>query len=174
MASSTDITLDVDKVSASILRKKTKLILLETDLKSFTKKVATTESDISQKFDQLIALIQSHKSQLMEELKSFEDKILKNIDTGKGDIKTQIITGEYFKRRCQEILKNGTSSDISRMAPDLHARAEELVKTQDEPNCHQLSGVKITFTPAVVITAASVKNYIGQLTFNGQSYVYLS
>jgi len=53
------------------------------------------------------------------------------------------------------------------MAHDLHARAEELVKTQDEPDCHQLKGVEIRFKPSVV-TTDSVKNYIGQLALQGK------
>jgi len=61
------------------------------------------------------------------------------------------------------MINKGTACDISRMAHDLHARAEEFVKTQeDEPDCHQLSGVEITFKPSVV-TKDGAMNIVGKL-----------
>jgi len=53
---------DIDKVSACALRNQQKLLLLETDTESFKKKVASTQSKISQKYGQLISLIVTGKS----------------------------------------------------------------------------------------------------------------
>jgi len=157
---------DVEKVSVRVKEVESKIKQYKIDAKSFIDKVASTESEISEKYDQLISLIQSHKSNLMEELKSFKDNILKKIETEKDEIERQFVIAESFKIYCQEMIKKGTACDISRMAHDLHARAEELVKTQDEPDCHQLSGVEITFKLSVV-TTDSVKNYIGELGLQG-------
>jgi len=102
-------------------------------------------------------------------LNSFKDTILKEMANKKNEIETQFVITESFKRYCQEMINKGSACDISRMAYDLHARAEELVKTQDEPDCHQLSGVQITFKPSVVATDSG-KKYIGELVLHGQIY----
>jgi len=100
----------------------------------------------------------------MEELNSFKDKLLKEIANKKDEMERQFVITESFKRYCQEIINKVTACDISRMANDLHTRAEELVKTQPEPHCHQLSGVEMTFKPFFV-TTDSVKNYLGELVY---------
>jgi len=159
---------DFDKVSICAGRKEKEHKQLDTDIKRFRRRVATTESEISQKYDQLISLIQSHKSQLMEELNILKDKILDEMINKKKESEIRCMTMERFRTQYEEIINKGTEWDISRMAHDLHARAEELVKTQDEPDCHQLSGVEITFTPSVV-TIDSGKNFIGVLVLQGQN-----
>jgi len=165
------LKVDIDKVSACGFYKQDQIKQLETDAKSFIEKVASTQREISQKYDQLISLIQSHQNQLMEELNSFKEKILKEMTNKKDEIERQFVITESFKRYCQEMINKGTACDISRMAHDLHAKAEELVKTQDEPDCHQLSGVEITFSPSLFITdSASGRNFVGEFFFMGQSY----
>jgi len=164
------LKVDVYKVSANALYKLKKIKQLETYAKSFMGNIASTQSEISQKYNQLISLLQSHERQLMEELNSFQGKILKEIADKKDEIERQFVITDRFKKNCQEMINKGTACDISRMAHDLHARAEELVRTQDEPDCHQLSGVEITFKPFVV-TTDNVKNYIGELVLHGQIYV---
>jgi len=105
---------------------------------------------------------------LIEELSTFNNKILKDMESKKEEIEIQVGTIENIKKHCEKLINKGTACDISRMAHDLHARAEELVKTQDEPDCHQLSGVEITFTPSAV-TTDSIKNFIGELVLQGQN-----
>ena len=64
-------------------------------------------------------------------------------------------------------MKNkGTACDMSYTAHELHARAEELLKTQDERDCHKLNGVEIMLKPSDV-TIDSVTNFIGELIFRG-------
>jgi len=158
---------DIDQVSACSLRNKQKLIRLETDTESFKNKVASTQSEISQKYNQLISLIKSHQSQLIEQLHVFRDKVFKNVETEKDDIERQFVITDSFKTYCQEMMTKGSACEISRTAHDLHARAEELVKTQDEPDCQKLSGVEIMFEPTTLATER-VKNYIGELVLEGQ------
>jgi len=163
------LKVDVDKLSAYSIYKHDKMKQLENDTKSFMEKVASTHGKISQKYDQFISLIQSQQSQLMGELHIFKVKTLKEMETQKDEIERQFVITESFKRYCQEMINKGTACDISRLAHDLHARAEEFVKTQDEPDYHQLSGFEITFIPSVV-TSVRVKNYIGGLVLKGQIY----
>jgi len=161
---------DIEKVSACSSQTHDKVNQLETDRNSFIKKVMLTQSEISKKYDQVISLLQLEQSQLMEELNSFKDKILKKIATKESEMERQFVITESFKRYCQEMINKGTACDVSRMVHDLHARAEELVKTQDEPDCHQVTGVEITFKPSSM-TIDSIKNLIGNLVFEGQIYL---
>jgi len=159
---------DVNKLSLRAIQEQAIMTKLQENRNSFVEMVATTQREISQKYDQLISLLQSHQSLLMEELQMFQIKTLKEMETQKDETERQFMITESFKRYCQEIINKGTACDISRMAHDLHARAEELVKTQDEPDCHQLNEeVEIKFKPSVV-KKDIVKNCIGKLIFRGQ------
>jgi len=157
---------DIDKVSACALQNHQIMLLLEADAESFKNKVASTQNEISQKFDQLISLIKSQKHQLIEELHSFRDKMLKYIETKRDEIERQFVITESFKRYCQEMMSKGSACDISCTAHDLHARAEDLVKMQDELNGQKLS-VEIMFEPTA-LTADGVNNFIGELILIGQ------
>jgi len=158
---------DIERVSAYALHNQQNLLLLETDKESFKNKVASTQIEISQKYNQLISLIKSHQSQLIEELHLFRDKMLKHVETEKDEIERQLVITESFKRYCEEMMSKGSACDISRAAYDLHTRAEELVKTEDEPNCQKLMEVEIMFEPTA-LTTASVNNFIGELVLIGQ------
>jgi len=104
---------------------------------------------------------------LIKELHLFKDKMLKYVETEKDERERQFVIIESFKRYCQETMNKGSACDISRTAHDLHARAEELVKTQDEPRCQKLSGVKIMLEPTA-LTTERVINLIGKLVLKGQ------
>jgi len=158
--------LDNDVKTISECQKQENLDILDADTKRIMEKVASTESEISQKYDQLISLIQSHQSQLMEELKSFKDNILKKIETEKDEIEKQFVIRESFKRYCGELINKGTACDISSMVHGLHARAEELLKTQDE-HC-DMSGIDVTF----LLKTQNEDNFIGKLVLQGQNIFY--
>jgi len=130
-------------------------------------KVASTQSKISEKYDQLIFRIQSQQSQLIEELNSFKDIILKKIETEKDEVERQFVITERFKRYCQEMISKGTVCDISRAAHDLHARAEELVKIQAD-YC-DMSRIDVTF----LTLTQYVNNFIGKLFLSGETYYFL-
>ena len=139
---------------------------MENELKSIMEKVASTQSEISQKYDQMISLLKSHQSQLLEELELFKVRILKERETVKDEMERQFVITESFQRYCQEMINKGTACDISRTAHELRARTEELLKTQDEHDCHTLSGIEISFKPSDV-TTDSAANFLGELIFRG-------
>ena len=66
------------------------------------------------------------------------------------------------------MIDNGSACELSRNFHNLHAKAEELLSTgtQDEPGCHQRSGVEIIFKPSDV-TSDSMRDFLGELTFRG-------
>ena len=139
---------------------------MENELKSIMEKVASTQSEISQKYDQMISLLKSHQSQLLEELELFKVRILKERETVKDEMERQFVITESFQRYCQEMINKGTACDISCSAHELHATAEELLKTQDEHDRHTLSEIEISFKPSDV-TTDSAANFLGELIFRG-------
>jgi len=158
------LSYDVSKLVERAAQKQLKSHRLDAAKKTFLDKVVSTHSEISQKYGQLISLIQSHQSQLMDELNSFKEKILKKFEIEKVAINEQYAITDSLISRCKTIIK-ATAYDISRNAHELHSRAEELVMTQDEPGRHQLSGGDITFTSSLSTTDSGFEiNFISSLS----------
>jgi len=95
--------------------------------------------------------------------------MLKKIETEKDEIERQCVITESFKRYCQEIITKGTACDISRMGHSLHARAEELVKTQAD--CCDMSGIVVILIPFLTATQG-VYNFIGEIVLKGLASFY--
>jgi len=139
---------------------------------SFLDKIAVTENRISWKFEQLVSLIKAHQSQLMNELSSFKDKLLKEMSAANDELDRQFVIMESFKRYCQEMTDKGTACDICRTANDLHATAEELVRSQEQSGVYQEKDVDIIFTPSAA-TTVNVRNLIGNISLRGMILRYL-
>jgi len=164
---SEQLTVDIENVAGCTAECRRIVKEMEINKNSFIEKVVFTKNKISERYDQLISLMQSHQSQLMEELDVFKLKHLKEMEMSNQEVEHQLVITESFTRYCQEVKEKGTACHISRAANDLHLRTEELVKTQVKHGGVELSQVKIMFTPSLV-TTNDVKNWIGQLTFCGQ------
>jgi len=67
------------------------------------------------------------------------------------------------------MMNRGSPCDISRTAHDLHARAEELVKTQDKSDSQKLGEIDITFESSS-FPVDIVKIFIGKLVLKGQFF----
>jgi len=139
---------------------------MEIEKMSFVERVSNTQDRISQKYDELLALIKLQRNELIQELNAIKDKYLKEFETSKDEVERQTVIMESFTRYCQEMKEKGTACDISRSGDDLHARAEELVEGQDECRACMLSRVEITLTISEV-TKDGVKNFIGELLVKG-------
>jgi len=159
---------DIEKVMKCALQNKEDIEFIELEKKHFIEKCLAAQNRLFEKCDQVIALIQSHRIQLMEELDSFKKEQLKEIESRKDEAERQFVIVESFKRYCEEVKDKGTACDISQAANDLHFRAEELVKIPVQPNSSELLRFVVMFTPSLVTTNTTVKNLIGKLSFKGQ------
>jgi len=164
---SEQLSVDIENVATCTVECRRIVKEIEIKKKGFIEKVVSTQNKISERYDQLISLINSYQSQLIEELEVFKVRHLKEIETVAQEVEQQLVITESFPRYCQELKEKGTACHISRAANDLHLRAEELVKTQVKHGGVRLSQVKIMLTPSLS-TTGDVKNLIGQLTFHGQ------
>ena len=82
---------------------------MENVIQSFMGRIDSTQRKISENCDQLISLIQSHKSQLIEELNSFKIRILKEVETEKEEMERQFVITESFKKYCEKMINKGTA-----------------------------------------------------------------
>jgi len=134
---------------------------IEDDKMTCIEAVASAENKISQKYDQLISLIQSHQSQLIKELGVFKENQLKKLENHKNKVEKEFLTLEGFTKYCQEtIIDKGTAWNVALAANDLHVRAKELLKIQEEYCYRKPCDVDI-------IINTSFANLIGELTFTG-------
>jgi len=154
-----------------VLQKKKEIDLIERGKKSFIGECLAAQNRISDKCDQIIALVLSHLAQLMEELDSFKEKQLKEIESHKDEAERHFVILDGFKRYCEEVKDKGTACDISQAANALHVRAEELVMIPVKPSSSHLKILRlaIMFTPSLMTTTnTSVENLIGKLSLKGQ------
>jgi len=156
------LTVDIEKVGTCANQSRKEVERIEANIKMFCEKIACTENAISHQSNQLIALIQSHERQLIEEINFFKDKQLKEMESSKNEAERQFVITDGFKRYCQELKDKGNACDISRAANDLHDRTKELFRIQEGFKSYELSGTVNMFTPTVV-TIDQIRNLFGDL-----------
>jgi len=157
---------DIEKLMTVTVQGRRKMDEMEDNKRSFLEKIVTTEKHISDKYDQVISLVQSHHRQILDELSKFKDKRLKEIENERQEVEHKLVIAESFTRYCQEMNDKGSACDISRTVMDLHTRAEELVKIQEGVGSLKPLRSNIVFTPCPN-TMEDVDNLLGKLTFNG-------
>jgi len=162
---------DIKKIASCALQSQKKLEQIEISKKHFLLDLSATEKKISRRYEEVLVLIQLHRSQLMEELSSFKDKRLKEMENIQNEVERQFVILDNFKLYCQEMTNKGTACVISRDATDLHSRTEEIVKTKYVCDDHVLNSVDIQFT-ASLVTSDSVKNFVGELGFKRKNDVF--
>ena len=67
------------------------------------------------------------------------------------------------------VMERGTDCEIIRVADELHKRAEELIKSQDERNKQQLLD-SVNFLPSPVLTSEDVERLTGKVVYIGMVY----
>jgi len=158
---------DIDQMKICVSDSRDELEELKIRKKSIIEDVLVTQKMIANKCNQLIALVQSHEAELMEELNSFKDKQLKEMSSRIADVERQFVIGDSLMRYSQKLKDEGTPSEISRAAYSVHDRADELAKTLEEEGFRELRRTLITFRPSP-LTTGDVKSLIGELSFKGQ------
>jgi len=163
---------DIEKLTTLTKQGHRKMDEIEHNKKNFLEKIVTAEKQISHKYDQVMSLVQSNRSQIMHELSKFKDKRLKEVENRRKEVEYKLVTAESFSRHCQKMKDKGSACDISCAAKNLHTRAEELVKIQE---VQELVGiwkpfrVNLVFTPSQNTINDVVENMLGKLTFNGMN-----
>ena len=119
--------------------------------------ISQCDLSISKTKTQLELLIQSHTKALLQQLSSVNTKLVKPMEMNKEDITGQLVMLESFVKFSQEVIDKATACDISRLADDLHSRAEKLdgmILTNAFPS------------PLVRFTSADIINFISESKLN--------
>jgi len=159
---------DIEKLTTLTIQGRRKIDEIEDNKKNFLKDIVTTEKQISNKYDQVISLVQCHHRQIMDELSRFKDKRFKEIENRREEVEHKLVIAESFTRYCQEMKDKGSASDLSSAVMDLHTRGEELVKIHEVVGGWNPLEINIVFTSSPN-TIDDVENMLGKLTFNGQN-----
>ena len=157
---------DIEKVTSCAQQSRDNLQQLDRDSEGFLENLAATPQAISAAYDKLKSLLDSHLSQLIEELNAIKTKRLKEIECKRDEFERQCMVVESFKKCSEEMKEKGTACDISRAANDLHTRSAELVKAQQQYNRQQLDRVELTFTPSCKI-GSDTSSLIGEVRYEG-------
>ena len=93
-------------------------------------------------------LAEEERKKLQMELQQIKKERMKRFHARKDDIERQSMVLKGFENYVEELLDKGTACHISQSAHELMARAEELVKLQEEIGESSLDAYRATFVPA--------------------------
>ena len=157
---------DVDSVTAGVVKYQEMLANIEKEKNEFNDMVSKTESEISEKAEQLKQMIDVHKDKLMNELSLMRQKRTKEIESLREEIERQLLSMDSYKKYVDEVRQKGTACDIARASSSLHDRAGELLMFRViERTLADLGHVDITFTSSNYVIN-DVSKTLGQLRIN--------
>ena len=128
----------------------------------FSERNAHTYKSIFEKKTEILHIIDTDINILVSKLNDLNVKSIKENEINKEEIGKQMLMFETFTRYCQEVVDKATSSDISRLADELHARAREL---QNMTLINALPLHQIKFSPSDVVQALNEEkvNIVGAI-----------
>src|ERR1051325_6130434 len=100
--------------------------------------ISAVEKSINDSYDQLLRVIESQRSDLLEKLIGYKTERLKAMQTRADECARQSVIMESFKKYIEELIEHGSACDISRSTNNLLARAEELVRAELDFNTSKL------------------------------------
>ena len=155
---------DVDKITAGVDQCREMLAKIEKDKNDFNDQIAKTETEISEKIQQLKRMIDVHKANLMKELSSMKQKRMKEIESLRQNIQRQMLSIKSYGKYVDKVRQKGTACDTARSANDLHDKADELLKFDDiERTLDDLGHTGVMFTSSDVVLVDDVNKTLGQL-----------
>ena len=124
------LQIDIQNVSEKAKICKLKADSSEKQKEMFVKAIAQNETEIVKRAEDLTkklsSFIQSQTGNLLQEVQSLKAKTLKEIVLNKDEITQELLMLDSYKRYASEVYDKATSSDICRVADDLHNRADQL------------------------------------------------
>jgi len=142
---------------------KKKIERIETEKKNLTDMFYALQNRISQKYDQVLAVVECHQTRLMEEFDLLKKHQLEGLERSKEKEATLFLEMESFKSYCLGIDKSQLAWDTS--VNGLTARAVEFARVQAMSKSSEASEV-VTFAPSQ-FTADNIGNLIGRLFLEG-------
>jgi len=155
---------DVSGVTSGVDKCQQTLQNLTTEKKDFHEKVSKSEREIREKTKQLKQMIDRHEESLLAELKSIQQKRIKEIEAAYEEVESQLTARQSYTKYVHEILEKGSARDIIRESSYLHDRADELLKADFTKS--SLGQAEVTFI------SDDDKKDVGKLQFS--KFIFMS
>ena len=155
---------DVSRVESGVDKCQQTLQNLTTEKKDFHKQVSKSEREIREKTKQLKQMIDRHEESLLAELKSIQQKRIKEIEAAYEEVESQLTARQSYTKYVHEILEKGSARDIIRESSYLHDRADELLKADFTKS--SLGQAEVTFI------SDDDKKDVGKLQFS--KFIFMS
>jgi len=131
------------------------------------KQVVNTEQSILYKYGSVIKLIEEERDALLDKLNSFKERRLKEIETTKDEFGRQSMIIESFKNYVEELIKQGSTYEISRSANDLLEKANRILESYKQAIQEQPVKEILAFTEtSIQKLPCGTTEFIGIITFN--------
>ena len=156
---------DIMNVTDRLAKISEKALQLQKSMSEFMEQIATIETSITKKGEELKQLIDRQLKSLLQELTIIKQGKLKEIETVKQELEREIVMLEDFKIYCKELKDKGAPCEVARVADCLHKRAKELQIASS--SCNDLNLIDVIFLWEDLkdfLKEAEKTNVIGTLT----------
>ena len=135
----------------------------QTEQLKLIERIYLNNLNLFEKKTEIVQLVEIHINILASQLNNLNLKSLNESETNNEEIDTQLSIFQSFTRSCHEVVDKTKSSDICRLADDLHARAREL---QD------MTLIKALPSPHIKFSASNVLDTLKEDQLNIVDVVY--
>ena len=118
---------------------------LKTEQEQYLEKTDKMEKEIKKRGEEIKHLVDEHTDGLIKQLTSKKSQKLKAIETVRGELETQKIRLESFKRYSRVIVDQGVPVEVARCANDLKEKAKDL---KNQPAIEIEKHADFVFKPA--------------------------
>jgi hypothetical protein len=153
-----------ETINSAIKSLEDKLMTLESAKKCYVNNIQTVEAEICKKAEELKAIIDRHKNQLLDEVAEVKSQRVKEIDDLSCEIVKDKSLLETFEIYCEELLTKGSHSDIIREAEMLHVKASEMLMVDSlQHSLPTLDTADIKFRSSdILLEDANRSNMVGE------------
>ena len=132
--------------------------------KRFVEQMRSLEQSIVEKAAEIKLIVDAHADHLLHELKTTKSAQLKEFLVIEEELERQMVIVESFRNYCEEVRDKATPSDVSRVADDLHVRAEELTSQVEGRWEEECTDVTFTATDLDQLLTGNRCNLVGKIT----------
>ena len=138
-----------------------------------TRAVQDVKTSVKQRAEVLNLTIDRQVKSLLGETETFEKASQKELASCKDGLELGIVAMESFTAYSRELMSKGSPCDITRAASELHARAEELLRTYVTPTDYCAPDVKFVPMNIDELTGShdfGDRNLIGRVVTSSNDY----
>ena len=151
------IDADLKPVTARADSVREQLATLGEGKRRFLDSVREAERQIRESGDEMKQAVDRRVYELLSEVKATSVISCKEVESQKDKLEKALLALESFSAYSSELKSKGNLSDITRAAEELHARATDVLKTDEGVFCWP----SVTFLP--VKLTGEMQNFIGQI-----------